>query len=59
MMVIMLVLRLYDYSKIIISLNKDIVWDNIKDDFSPFLELLREKDIDNRETEEVLICVIS
>lgn len=46
-----------DYSKIRITFKgKDIVWDNIKDDLLPFIELLREKyDIDNRETEEVLI----
>jgi hypothetical protein len=46
-----------DYSKIrFTNRGKDIIWSDIKDDFSPFLELLREKyDIDNRETEEVLI----
>ena len=46
-----------DYSKIRITFKgKDIVWDSFKDDFLPFIELLREKyDIDNRETEEVLI----
>jgi hypothetical protein len=46
-----------DYSKIRFTFRgKNIIWDDIKDDFSPFLELLREKyDIDNRETEEVLI----
>jgi hypothetical protein len=46
-----------DYSKIRFTFRgKNIIWNDIKDDFSPFLELLREKyDIDNRETEEVLI----
>jgi hypothetical protein len=46
-----------DYSKIrFTNRGKNIIWSDIKDDFSPFLELLREKyDIDNRETEEVLI----
>jgi hypothetical protein len=49
--------NLGDYSKIrFTNRGKDIIWNDIKDDFSPFLELLREKyDIDNRETEEVLI----
>lgn len=46
-----------DYSKIrITNRGKDIIWDNFKDDFLPFLELLEDKYIiDNRETEEVLI----
>lgn len=49
--------NLGDYSKIRITFKgKDIVWDNFKDDFLPFIELLREKYyIDNRDTEEVLI----
>ena len=49
--------NLGDYSKIrFTNRGKDIIWSDIKDDFSPFIELLREKyDIDNRETEEVLI----
>lgn len=49
--------NLGDYSKIRFTFRgKNIIWNDIKDDFSPFLELLREKyDIDNRETEEVLV----